>query len=80
MARVDIVIPEPTPVYTQDNQRQVAQSLQTLKDKLNTSYQQELKNEQDAFNYFYHDHTLQKSRIQTNRHKCRQQHLHVLLM
>tara|TARA_R100001015_G_C4634382_1_gene200789 strand:- start:4449 stop:4613 length:165 start_codon:yes stop_codon:yes gene_type:complete len=52
MARVDIVIPEPTPEYSEDNQRQVSQSLQTLKDKLNTSYQQELKNEQDAFNYF----------------------------
>jgi|TARA_R110000803_G_scaffold74652_2_gene138734 DNA primase len=52
MARVDIVIPEPTPQYTQENQRQVSQSLQTLKDKLNTSYQQELKNEQDTFNYF----------------------------
>lgn len=45
MARVDIIIPEPTPVYTEDNQRQVAQSLQTLKDKLNTSYQEELKQE-----------------------------------
>ena len=52
MARVDIIIPEPTPVYTEDNQRQVAQSLQTLKDKLNTSYQQELKNEQDTFSWF----------------------------
>jgi DNA primase len=52
MARVDIVIPEPTPTYTEENQRQVAQSLQTLKDKLNTSYQQELKNEQNTFNYF----------------------------
>jgi len=52
MARVDILIPEPTHNYTEENQRQVAQSLQTLKDKLNTSYQQELKNEQDAFNYF----------------------------
>ena len=52
MARVDIVIPEPTPAYTQENQRQVSQSLQTLKDKLNTSYQQELKNEIDSFNYF----------------------------
>jgi DNA primase len=52
MARVDIIIPEPTPQYTEENQRQVAQSLQTLKDKLNTSYQQELKNEQDTFNYF----------------------------
>ena len=52
MARVDIVIPEPTPVYTQENQRQVAQSLRTMQDKLNTSDQQELKNEQDSFNWF----------------------------
>ena len=52
MARVDIIIPEPTPVYTEDNQRQVAQSLQTLKDKLNTSYQEEIKNEQNTFNWF----------------------------
>tara|TARA_B110000285_G_scaffold43113_1_gene47909 strand:- start:583 stop:747 length:165 start_codon:yes stop_codon:yes gene_type:complete len=52
MARVDIVIPEPTPQYTEENQRQVAQSLQTLKDKLNTSYQEEIKNEQNTFNYF----------------------------
>ena len=52
MARVDIFIPEPTPIYTEENQRQVTQSLRTMQDKLNTSYQQELKNEQDAFNYF----------------------------
>ncbi len=52
MARVDIVIPEPTPQYTEENQRQVAQSLQTLKDKLNTSYQEQIKNEQNTFNYF----------------------------
>lgn len=52
MARVDIVIPEPTPQYTEENQRQVSQSLQTLKDKLNTSYQEEIKNEQNTFNYF----------------------------
>ena len=52
MARVDIVIPEPTLEYSEDNQRQIAQSLQTLKDKLNTSYQQELKNEQDTFTWF----------------------------
>ena len=52
MARVDIIIPEPTPVYTEENQRQLAQSLQTLKDKLNTSYQEEIKNEQNTFNYF----------------------------
>jgi|TARA_R110001592_G_scaffold76375_3_gene230515 DNA primase len=52
MARVDIVIPEPTPVYEEENQRQVTQSLRTMQDKLNTSYQQELRNEQNAFNYF----------------------------
>ena len=37
MARVDIVIPEPTPKYTEENQRQVTQSLRTMQDKLNTS-------------------------------------------
>ena len=52
MAKIGVQIPEPTPVYTEENQRQVAQSLQTLKDKLNTSYQRELKNESDTFNYF----------------------------
>jgi hypothetical protein len=52
MAKVDIVIPEPKPVYTEENQRQVAQSLRTMQDKLNTSYQEEIKNEQNTFNYF----------------------------
>ena len=52
MARVDIIIPEPSPEYTEENQRQINQSLRTMQDKLKTSYQQELKNEQDAFNYF----------------------------
>jgi len=52
MARVDIVIPEPSRKYTEENQRQVTQSLRTMEDKLNTSYQQELKNEQDTFSWF----------------------------
>jgi hypothetical protein len=52
MAKIDVQIPEPTPVYTEENQRQVSQSLQTMKDKLNTSYQEEIKNEQATFNWF----------------------------
>ena len=52
MARIDIVIPEPSTQYTEENHRQINQSLRTMQDKLNTSYQQELKNEQDTFNYF----------------------------
>ena len=52
MARVDIVIPEPTPTYTEENQRQVSQSLRTMQDKLNTSYQEELKQELERFSWF----------------------------
>ncbi len=52
MAKVDIQIPEPTTEYTEENQRQIAQSLRTLKDKLNTTYQEELKQEQERFIWF----------------------------
>ena len=52
MARVDIVIPEPTPTYTEENQRQVTQSLRTMQDKLNTSYQEELKQELERFTWY----------------------------
>jgi hypothetical protein len=52
MAKVDINIPEPTPTYTEENQRQIAQSLRTLKDKLNTSYQEELKQEVERVSWY----------------------------
>ena len=37
MAKIDLPIPEPTEEYSPTNQRQIAQSLQTLKDLLNTT-------------------------------------------
>ena len=52
MAKINIVIPEPTPKYTEENQRQIAQALRTTQDQLNTNFQQELKNEQDTFSWF----------------------------
>ena len=52
MARVDILIPEPAPQYTEENQRQVTQSLRTMQDKLNTSYQEELKQEVERMSWF----------------------------
>lgn len=52
MARVDITIPEPTPQYTEENQRQVTQSLRTMQDKLNTSYQEELKQEVERMSWY----------------------------
>ena len=52
MAKVTNYIPEPKQEYDVENQRQILESLTTLQNQLNFSFQQDLKNEQDAFNYF----------------------------
>ena len=52
MAKITNYIPEPSEDYNPQNQRQIVESLTTLKQQLNFSFQQDLKNEQDAFNYF----------------------------
>jgi len=38
--------------YEAENQRQIIQSLDTVKTQLNTTYQVDLKNEEQAFNFF----------------------------
>ena len=45
MAKINLYIPEPQPVYTPDSIRQINQALETLKDQLNFSFQEELKQE-----------------------------------
>ena len=52
MGKITIYIPEPSEDYNPQNQRQIVESLTTLKQQLNFSFQQDLKNEQDTFNYF----------------------------
>ena len=52
MAKVTAYIPEPKQDYEVENQRQILQSLTTLKDELNFSFQNDLKEEQDTYNYF----------------------------
>ena len=52
VAKVTAYIPEPKQVYEVENQRQILQSLTTLKDELNFSFQNDLKEEQDTYNYF----------------------------
>ena len=52
MAKITNYIPEPKPEYEVENQRQILESLNTMKQQLNFSFQEDLKNEQDAFNYF----------------------------
>ena len=52
MAKINIYIPEPQPVYTPDSIRQINQALETLKDQLNFSFQEELKQDLERFNWY----------------------------
>jgi len=52
MAKITTYIPEPKTEYNVENQRQIVASLETLKNQLNFSFQKDLKDEQDTFNYF----------------------------
>jgi hypothetical protein len=52
MAKITTYIPEPTQEYSPDNQRQVLQALETLKDQLNFSFQEDLKQDLQRFTWF----------------------------
>jgi hypothetical protein len=52
MAKLTNYIPEPKQEYDVENQRQIIESVTTMKQQLNFSFQEDLKNQQEAFNYF----------------------------
>tara|TARA_B100000029_G_C17589602_1_gene962089 strand:+ start:31 stop:195 length:165 start_codon:yes stop_codon:yes gene_type:complete len=52
MAKIILQIPEPQAEYDGSNQRQIIEAIDTMKNQLNFAFQNELKEEQDAFNYF----------------------------
>ena len=52
MAKITAYIPEPKEQYDVSNQRQILESVSTIKNELNFSFQKDLKDEQDAYNYF----------------------------
>ena len=52
MAKITIYIPEPKPEYEVENQRQIIESLTTMKQQLNTSYLQDQKEESERFTWF----------------------------
>ena len=52
MAKLPNYIPEPKQEYDVENQRQIVESVTTMKQQLNFSFQEDLKNEQTIFNYF----------------------------
>ena len=52
MAKITTYIPEPSQEYSPDNQRQVLQALETLKDQLNFSFQEDIRQELQRFTWF----------------------------
>lgn len=52
MTKINVYIPEPQDPYTVDNFRQINQALETLQNQLNTSYLNQIKNEQVRFEWF----------------------------
>ena len=52
MAKITAYVPEPKQKYDVENQRQILQSVDTIKNELNFSFQQDLKNEEDQKNWF----------------------------
>tara|TARA_Y100000361_G_scaffold124454_1_gene117564 strand:+ start:111 stop:287 length:177 start_codon:yes stop_codon:yes gene_type:complete len=58
MAKLTNYIPEPKEEYDVDNQRQIMESLNTMKQQLNFSFQQDLKNEQEHLITFYREYIL----------------------
>lgn len=52
MAKITNFIPEPTSDYDPQNQQQLLQSLETMKNQLNNSFQEDLKQEVERFAWF----------------------------
>jgi len=52
MAKIAAYIPEPKEEYDVENQRQILNSISTLKDELNFSYQDDLRKELERFTWY----------------------------
>ena len=52
MAKITVYIPEPATQYEPTNIRQIIEALDTVKNQLNFSFQNDLNNEQKAFEWF----------------------------
>ena len=52
MAKITAYIPEPTQNYDVNNQRQILEAFNTIKNQLNFGFQKDLKDELETFNWF----------------------------
>ena len=53
MSRIVVKIPEPKDNYEVSNQRQINRGIASLIEELNTSYQQNLREEQERIAFFF---------------------------
>ena len=52
MAKITVTIPDPTPIYDASNQQQQLQALDQIKNQLNYTFQEELKQELQRFSWY----------------------------
>ena len=52
MAKINVRIPEPKPEYDLSNQKQINRALTIMKDQLNSTFLNELKQEAEIFTWF----------------------------
>jgi hypothetical protein len=52
MAKINVTIPQPTTEYDTSNQQQQLQALDQIKNQLNYTFQEELKQEVERFTWF----------------------------
>jgi hypothetical protein len=52
MAKITAYVPEPTQEYNVDNQRQILEAVNTIKNQLNFGFQKDLKDELETFSWF----------------------------
>ena len=52
MAKINVKIPEPKDNYDTSNQKQINRSLAIMRDQLNSTFLDELKQEQERFSWF----------------------------
>jgi hypothetical protein len=52
MAKINVYVPEPPQEYSVEGFRQINQAISTVENQLNTSFQEELKQEVERFTWF----------------------------
>jgi len=52
MAKINVYVPEPPEEYTPEGFRQINQAIATVENQLNTTFQEELRQEIERFTWF----------------------------